>query len=241
MDENAAITAPEPVCLLAPEQIAGPYFRNPRLIRRNISEGASGIPLLLKLSLIDVKNGEPVTDALVDIWHCNARGAYSGWSKIDPDKEVDVGDIGSVPRTDDDTYLRGGQFTDRKGVVRFTTIYPGFYAGRSVHIHVAVRIVSGSNYLDARHVAWVGQLYLPEVTSRPVLGAKDYSGRSIAPLRNDQDELFTRMHGEDSILNVHTIGRDSWEDGFFGQLTIGIDKHAMSAQIKPEDFDIYTV
>jgi protocatechuate 3,4-dioxygenase beta subunit len=241
MDENAATTAPEPVCLLAPEQIAGPYFRNPRLIRRNISEGASGIPLLLKLSLIDVKNGEPVTDALVDIWHCNARGAYSGWSKIDPDKEVDVGDIGSVPRTDDDTYLRGGQFTDRKGIVRFTTIYPGFYAGRSVHIHVAVRIVSGSNYLDARHVAWVGQLYVPEVTSRPVLGAKDYSGRSISPLRNDQDELFTRMHGEDSILNVHTIGRESWEDGYFGQMTIGIDKHAMSAQIKPEDFDIYTV
>ncbi len=241
MDQNTPTNATEPFCLLAPEQIAGPYFRNPRLIRRNISEGASGIPLLLKLSLVDVSTCEPVTDALVDIWHCNARGAYSGWSKIDPDKEVDVGDIGSVPRTDDDTYLRGGQFTDRKGIVKFTTIYPGFYAGRSVHIHVAVRIVSGSNYLDARHVAWVGQLYLPEVTSRSVLGAKDYSGRRISPLRNDQDELFTRMQGEDSTLKVHTIARDSWEDGYFGQLTIGIDKRGMSAQIKPEDFDIYTV
>src|SRR5690606_41380608 len=66
--------------------------------------------------------GEPVTGALVDIWHCNARGAYSGWSKVNPDQEVDVGDIGSIPRTDDDTYLRGGQFTDKKGIVRFTTI-----------------------------------------------------------------------------------------------------------------------
>ncbi|ROM92581.1 intradiol ring-cleavage dioxygenase [Pseudomonas brassicacearum] len=241
MEEHATTKATGPVCLLAPEQIAGPYFRNPRLIRRNISEGASGIPLLLKLSLVDVSTCEPVTDALVDIWQCNARGAYSGWSKINPDKEVDVGDIGSVPRTDDDTYLRGGQFTDRKGTVRFTTIYPGFYAGRSVHIHVVVRIVTGSNHLEARHVAWVGQLYLPEVASRSVLNAKDYSGRSISPLRNDQDELFTQMHGEDSILKIHTIARDSWEDGYFGQLTIGIDKRAMSAQIKPEDFDIYTV
>jgi protocatechuate 3,4-dioxygenase beta subunit len=241
MEEHATTMATEPVCLLAPEQIAGPYFRNPRLIRRNISEGASGIPLLLKLSIVDVSTCEPVTDALVDIWQCNARGAYSGWSKVDPDKEVDVGDIGSVPRTDDDTYLRGGQFTDRKGIVRFTTIYPGFYAGRSVHIHVAVRIVSGSNHLEARHVAWVGQLYLPEVTSRSVLNTKDYGGRSISPLRNDQDELFTQMHGEGSILKVHTIARDSWEDGYFGQLTIGIDKRSISAQIKPEDFDIYTV
>lgn len=241
MEGDTSIPGLDPVLVLAPEQMAGPYFRNPRLIRRNISEGASGTPLLLKLTLVDVDSGAPLPDVLVDIWHCNARGAYSGWSKINPDLEVDVGDIGSVPRTDDDTYLRGGQFSNSQGVVRFTTIYPGFYAGRSVHIHVAVRIVAGGNYLEARHVAWVGQLYFPEVTTRSVFAAKDYSGRSIAPLRNDQDELYREMHGEASQLDIRPIGRDSWEDGFFAQLTIGIDKRAMSAQIKPGDFDIYTV
>lgn len=129
MDDNTAITSPPPACQLSPEQIAGPYFRNPKLIRRNISEGVDGIPLVLRLTIVDAMTGQPVTGAVVDIWHCNARGAYSGWSKINPDKKVSVGDIGSIPRTDDDTYLRGGQFTDKNGIVRFTTIYPGFYAG----------------------------------------------------------------------------------------------------------------
>ncbi len=241
MDDNTPVTPTPPVYLLSPEQIAGPYFRNPKLIRRNISEGADGVPLVLRLEIIDGMTAQPVTGALVDIWHCNARGAYSGWSKINPDKEVDVDEIGSIPRTDDDTYLRGGQFTDRKGVVRFTTIYPGFYAGRALHIHVAVRITAGNNYLEERHVAWVGQLYLPEVASRSVLNTREYSGRKALALTNDED-LFYKYHGgEASTLSVHTLGRDSNEDGFFGFATIGIDTFAVSTQIKPEDFDKYTV
>ena len=226
---------------LAPEQVAGPYFRNPKLLRRNISEGAEGLPLLLRLTIVDAMTAEPVSGALVDIWHCNARGAYSGWSRINPDQEVDVEDIGSIPRTDDDTYLRGGQFTDHMGRVRFTTVYPGFYAGRALHIHVAVRIVAGNEYLDERNVAWVGQLYFPEVVSRSVLNAKAYRGRASVPLSNDQDHYYTRMGGDASTLTVWPVSRDSHEDGFFGHLTIGIDTFAVSSQIKPEDFDKYTV
>ena len=231
----------ETACLLSPEQIAGPYFRNPKLIRRNISEGQDGIPLVLRLAIVDAMTGEPVSGALVDIWHCNARGAYSGWSKVDPDNEVDVDSIGSIQRTDDDTYLRGGQFSDNKGVVRFTTIYPGFYAGRALHIHVAVRITGGNNYLEERHVAWVGQLYFPEVASRSVLNAREYKGRSASPLTNAQDHYYGNMGGEASTLTVHRIARDTMEDGFFGHMTIGIDTFAVSTQIKPEDFDKYTV
>ncbi|WP_349746593.1 intradiol ring-cleavage dioxygenase [Pseudomonas frederiksbergensis] len=241
MDDNTSAASPLPVYQLSPEQIAGPYFRNPKLIRRNVSEGMDGIPLVLRLTIIDAMTGQPVTGALVDIWHCNARGAYSGWSKVNPDKEVDVDDIGSIPRTDDDTYLRGGQFTDKMGIVRFTTIYPGFYAGRALHIHVAVRITAGNNYLEERHVAWVGQLYFPEVASRSVLNAREYSGRAVSPLTNAQDMFHQRMDGEASTLNIHTIGRDSNEDGFFGHMTIGVDTFAVSSQIKPEDFDKYTV
>lgn len=239
-DHPTTPSAQEHMCVLSPEQIAGPYFRNPKLIRRNISEGSSGVPLLLKLRIVDAATCLPVSDALVDIWHCNARGAYSGWSKVDPDQEVSVGNIGAIPRTDDDTYLRGAQFSDRNGFVRFTTIYPGFYAGRALHIHVAVRIL-GSNYLDDRHVAWVGQLYLPEVASRPVLNAMEYSGRAVSVLTNDQDHFYTHMGGDQSTLNVYHIGRDSWEDGFFGHMTIGVDTLAVSEHIKPEDFDTYTV
>ncbi|KOY03452.1 intradiol ring-cleavage dioxygenase [Pseudomonas nunensis] len=240
MDDTSA-TARETVCLLSPEQIAGPYFRNPKLIRKNISEGQDGIPLVLRLAIVDAMTGEPVSGALVDIWHCNARGSYSGWSRINPDLEVDAGDIGAIARTDDDTYLRGGQFSDNKGMVRFTTIYPGFYAGRALHIHVAVRITGGNNYLEERHVAWVGQLYFPEVASRSVLSAREYKGRSVSPLSNDQDHYYGNMGGDASTLIVHSIGRDTTEDGFFGHMTIGIDTFAVSTQIKPEDFDKYTV
>jgi protocatechuate 3,4-dioxygenase beta subunit len=240
MDYTAA-TPHETVCLLSPEQIAGPYFRNPKLIRRNISEGQDGIPLVLRLVIVDAMTGEPVSGALVDIWHCNARGAYSGWGRINPDLEVDVDGIGTIARTDDDTYLRGGQFSDHKGTVRFTTVYPGFYAGRALHIHVAVRITGGNNYLEERHVAWVGQLYFPEVASRSVLNAREYRGRTVSPLTNEQDPYYQQMSGEASTLTVHSIGRDTTEDGFFGHMTIGIDTFAVSTQIKPEDFDKYTV
>ena len=241
MDDNTAMTSPPPACQLSPEQIAGPYFRNPKLIRRNISEGVDGIPLVLRLTIVDAMTGQPVTGAVVDIWHCNARGAYSGWSKINPDEKVSVGDIGSIPRTDDDTYLRGGQFTDKNGIVRFTTIYPGFYAGRALHIHVAVRITAGNNYLEERHVAWVGQLYFPDVASRSVLDAREYGGRTVSALTNDEDFHYKHRGGEASTLNVHAIGRDSNDDGFFGHMTIGVDTFAVSSQIKPEDFDKYTV
>lgn len=240
--DNHTLAAPAPAaCLLSPEQIAGPYFRNPKLIRRNISEGLDGIPLVLRLIIVDAMTGLPVPDAIVDIWHCNARGAYSGWSKINPDQEVDDGEIGAIPRTDDDTYLRGGQFTDPKGIVRFTTIYPGFYAGRALHIHVAVRVTAGNNYLQERHVAWVGQLYFPDVASRSVLNSREYRGRRVAPLTNNQDVLYETMGGEASTLTVHALSRDSKDDGYFGHMTIGIDTFAASSQIRPEDFDRYTV
>ena len=238
MDAIASVT---PVLQLSPEQIAGPYFRNPKLIRRNISEDADGIPLVLRLKILDAMTGEPVTNALVDIWHCNARGAYSGWSKVNPDQRASSGDIGAIARTDDHTYLRGAQFSDRQGIVRFTTIFPGFYAGRALHLHVAVRITGGDNFLEERHVAWVGQLYFPEAVSRSVLGAREYGGRSIPALSNDEDRHYQTMGGAASTLSVHPLSRDSTADGFFGHMNIGVDTFAVSTKIRPEDFDKYTV
>ncbi len=216
MDDNTAITSPPPVCQLSPEQIAGPYFRNPKLIRRNISEGMDGIPLVLRLTIVDAMTGQPVTGAVVDIWHCNARGAYSGWSKVDPDKEVDVDAIGSIPRTDDDTYLRGGQFTDQQGVVRFTTIYPGFFMPAAPCIFMwRYESRPATTIWKSGMSPGSASCIFPEVASRTVLNAREYRGRGTCALNNEQDEFYQGMGGEASTLNVHAIGRDSNEDGFF--------------------------
>lgn len=241
MDANTSVTSAPATYLLTPEQVAGPYCRNPKLIRRNISEGLDGLPLVLRLSIVDAMTGQAVTDAIVDIWHRYSHGAYSACSNINPDKEAESADIKAIPRTDDDTYLRGGQFTDKQGIVRFTTLYPEYYAGRASHIHVAVRIAAGNNYLLERHVAWVGQLYLPPVASRSRLNDSCYSGRSVLPLSNKEDVHCTHKGGDASTLSVYTLGRNSKEDGFFGHMTIGVDTFAVSSQIKPEDFDKYTV
>ncbi|MDB6143791.1 MAG: intradiol ring-cleavage dioxygenase [Pseudomonas sp.] len=228
------------VCVLTPEQIAGPYFRNTKLIRRNISEGENGIPLLLKLKIIDTTKCEPVSNAFVDIWHCNSRGGYSGWAKISPDLEAVSGEVGSIQRTDDETYLRGSQYSDADGIVRFTTIFPGFYAGRATHIHVAVREL-GANILEDRHVVFVGQMYFPERASNEINQLAQYDGREISRLTNDNDEFYTQMRGDASTLTVKRIVEDSVEDGVFAELVIGVDMNATSQQIQPSDFNKHTV
>ncbi|MGF6666795.1 intradiol ring-cleavage dioxygenase [Pseudomonas monsensis] len=236
MDPDFAIPVPCPVYQLAPEQIAGPFFRDPKLLRRNISEGADGLPLLLRLTIVDAMTAEPVVGARVDIWHCNARGANAGGCPVNQGLDARTAITG-----DDDTYLRGSQFCDARGRVRFTTIYPDSHAGRALHLHVAVRMVVGDEYPAEHDVAWTGELQLPEIISRPTHHAKAWGGRTSMRLNNASDSLPPGMGREASTLYVWPIGRDSHEDGYFGHLTIGIDTFAVSSQIKPEDFDKYTL
>ena len=96
-------------CVLAPEQTEGPYFLDDQRIRRNITEGKPGVPLTLRLTVVDASTCRPLRGAAVDVWHCDAAGVYSGVQ----------GNAGS--------FLRGIQRTDAKGVALFRTIYPGWY------------------------------------------------------------------------------------------------------------------
>ena len=82
-------------CRKTPRQIPGPYYRNLTLVRRHIIDSQKGIPLLLKIKVVDVlKNCKPVKNLCVNIWHCNSEGHYSGWDSINPDVEVMDDDIG---------------------------------------------------------------------------------------------------------------------------------------------------
>jgi protocatechuate 3,4-dioxygenase beta subunit len=120
-------------CTVTAEQTEGPFYFDVDEIRGDIREDRDGETLRLGVRVRDADGGcEPLPDAVVDIWHCDAEGNYSA---------------------DGETFLRGAQVTDRDGVVEFTTIYPGSYPGRTRHIHAKV-------HLDRRTVLTT-QFYFP--------------------------------------------------------------------------------
>src|SRR5437016_12486613 len=123
----------QPVCTLTPEQIEGPFYLDQARIRDAISEGKPGVPLQLMLRVLEASAaGAPIPQAAVDVWQCDALGIYSGYegAAIAPRH---------VEPVDDKTFLRGTQLTDAAGAARFRTIYPGWYSGRTTHVHRTLR------------------------------------------------------------------------------------------------------
>jgi len=112
------------VCPETGEQIEGPYYLDAQAVRIDITEGKSGIALSLRLTVVDAATCAPIADAVVDVWHADADGAYSGYAEMG---------------TEGETFLRGVQLTTASGECQLETIFPGFYTGRTSHIHVAVR------------------------------------------------------------------------------------------------------
>ena len=123
-------------CVLTPEQTEGPYYVDTNKVRRDVREGRPGVKLTLRTTVVDASTCKPIKGAAVDIWHCDATGNYSGIN-------------GSST-----TFLRGIQRTNASGLATFVTLFPGWYQGRTTHIHVKVHL--GGN------VVHTGQLYFPE-------------------------------------------------------------------------------
>ncbi|MBD2800542.1 intradiol ring-cleavage dioxygenase [Xenorhabdus sp. M] len=227
------------VCEMTPEEMSGPYFINNKLLRRNITEDEQGIPLLLTMKIIDSATCKPLDDVFIDIWHCNAMGKYSGWKYINPDLKALTGEIGSISRTDESTFLRGAQRTDKEGIVRFTTIFPGFYANRALHIHVSARSANVQKRQDDKFY-FVGQIYFPEGVSKEVMANDMYSPREIKRLKNEEDHIFSGVKNRSAILNIKQIG-DNLLDGLYGQIVLSINKDHISKKITPKDLAKHTV
>jgi protocatechuate 3,4-dioxygenase beta subunit len=140
-------------CVVTPEQTEGPYFVEEHLHRSDIrfdpGDGSvrPGLPLKLQIhvQVIDRVGCRPLAGAVVDIWHCDAQGMYSDVS------ERRFQSVGS-------RFLRGDQVTDASGAVRFATIYPGWYPGRAVHIHLEIRTQPDA----ANRLQWTSQLYFDD-------------------------------------------------------------------------------
>jgi hypothetical protein len=128
------VLAPTPACTLTPAAISGPYYFDPKLVRRDITEGHPGAPLRLRFVVMDAANCTPISGARIDVWHTRADGYYSGYPGQGDKRNVD---------TSGGTFMRGTQIADERGEVLFDTVYPAWYLGRTVHVHFKIFIAEG--------------------------------------------------------------------------------------------------
>jgi protocatechuate 3,4-dioxygenase beta subunit len=191
----AAVASGLVSCVLTPEMTEGPYYLDGDRVRRDMREGKPGVPLTVRAKVLDVSTCTPIRGAAVDLWHCDAGGTYSGFAQ---------------EGTEGLTWLRGIQRTDRNGVATLVTIYPGWYRGRTVHIHVQVHV--GGN------VVHTGQLFFPEKLTDAVYRRAPYNRRGARDVRNADDSIF-RNGGSRSILKLARSGT-----GYVGTVTMGVQR-----------------
>ena len=178
----------------------GPFYFDPNQVRQNIVEDRVGVPLRMAVRVMRVDDGcSPLKDALVDMWHVDAGGVYSGYP----------GQLGGQD-TSDRAFLRGIQVTDADGVAVFHTIYPGWYPSRTVHIHFKIR------YKDNTYVT--SQFYFPDDFTDNVYGRPPYSNRPERTTRNTNDSVLRGDPAERNLLA--SVTEDG--DGYFGTITVGV-------------------
>jgi protocatechuate 3,4-dioxygenase beta subunit len=192
-----------PLCVVRPEQTGGPYFVDERLNRSDIRSDPTdgrvrpGTPLALTLQVSRLNAGDcqPLPGAQVDIWHCDALGVYS-----------DVQDPGF--NTIGQKFLRGYQVTDARGEARFVTVYPGWYPGRTVHIHFKIRTAP----VAQRNFEFTSQLYFDDLLTDRVHAAPPYASQGPHTTRNQHDWIFRR--GGDKLMLAPKITTDGYAATF---------------------------
>jgi protocatechuate 3,4-dioxygenase beta subunit len=190
-----------------PEQTEGPYFVDERLNRSDIrSDPADGqvkpgtpLALTLKVSRFSAGDCHPLAGAQVDLWHCDALGVYS-----------DVRD----PRfsTIGQKFLRGYQLTDAQGEARFVTVYPGWYPGRTVHIHFKIRTAP----MGRRTFEFTSQLYFDDELTDRVHADLPYAKKGPRTARNHHDFIFRRGGSHLMLAPTETA------DGYSATFSIGL-------------------
>lgn len=207
---GSAATETGGICLLTPQTTQGPYWFDPRLERADLAEGRAGVPLKLAIRVVEGATCAPLANARVDVWHCDAQGVYSGYAGQ-----------GGEGTTEGQTFLRGHQPTDARGLASFSTVYPGWYRGRTTHIHVKVFLDEGgrTNVLTC-------QLFFPDALSEWLYENVGDYGRP--------GETRDTLNATDMIAEGQgrsTFGYISEQaDGYAMTVTLGVDRAARSSE-----------
>lgn len=196
-----------PTCIVRPEQTTGPFFLNERLnrsdLRSNPGDGRikAGVPLQLVFQVAQVSDRRctPLQDAIVDVWHCDAEGIYSG---VNDSRVSTVGQ----------QFLRGYQVTNAEGLAQFVTIYPGWYPGRAVHIHFMIRRHARSQAAEQ----FASQLYFDDALTDRIHAQSPYPATERRT-RNQQDGLF-QWGGNQLLLALSESAA-----GYRGIFSIGLE------------------
>lgn len=198
-----------PACVLSPALTAGPYWRDDALRRSDLrwdsqpSSGQQPLPgvaleLVIRVSTSSEDRCRPLRGAQVDLWQCDARGVYSG-----------VPEGGTAGRD----FLRGFQLTDEAGLVRFLTVYPGWYPGRTVHIHEKVRTFDPFGQVITEVST---QLFFDDAVTDAVLDTPAYAGRGPRDTRNSTDSIFRGQQAR-SVSLTGDVG-----SGLQGEIDVGV-------------------
>jgi protocatechuate 3,4-dioxygenase beta subunit len=199
--------AQTPACIVRPEVTEGPYYVAEDLVRSDIrsdpATGAikDGAPLTLTFNVSQIGSGActPLEGATVEVWHCDAAGLYSDVS--DPQFN-----------TKGQQFLRGAQVTDADGTATFTTIYPGWYPGRAVHIHLKIR--------PNANAVFTSQLFFDDALSDQMFAQAPYASKGRRNTLNRTDGIY-----QDELLAAVTQS----DQGYAATFPIGVDLSTLGA------------
>ncbi|KAF8604396.1 aromatic compound dioxygenase [Ceratobasidium sp. AG-I] len=252
-------------CVTTPESEEGPYYVNNEFLRTNVADNQPGVEMLLDIGVMDVSTCQPLEQALVEIWHCNATGLYSGFttsagiggpggngtmnitmsatgsfsdtvagtdstSALPTGAPGGGGDIGgSTNMTDQLTFLRGGYPTNSEGMVEFQSVYPGYYDGRAVHVHIMVHTnysvsSNGTIISHAGQVRHIGRLFFEDSLNDQIVEQGVYANNNHSRTYNTDDPVFDvqNANGYNAYAQTELLG-DSVLDGILGYITVGVD------------------
>lgn len=205
---SSAATNSSGVCTLIPTETIGPFplstlLDNSSVLRENVAEDKTGVPLQVKIKLVNVNDSCKPVSAYVYIWHCDKDGLYSGYSQSN-----NAGQSGK-------TYCRGVQYTDTSGVAHFTTIYPGWYAGRITHIHFQIFLTT---YGSTARSSAISQMAFPAETTKAVYQTSLYTkGQNTSVTSLTADNVFS-----DGVEYQLATMSGTVTDGLIAELEVGI-------------------